>query len=224
MEQSAIKVSPYPVMPGWRYFACPTCDARWREATRDVLTPAKTGCIDFDNGCDNDAVSPLMIKEPRLDWKVTASGNLINPPPDGRMLVIIEGLEDLRPRGREGGYTVSQAAKMLVKAVHNTSTTVSDGDELVGDEDDMMTAFDPVLQVLVRDMYELQTRKVQEQRHELMTHRQKAKGEYWAWQGDGSDHLETVTCPVLIAAADLREIVGKAALIGEQKEAKKDGG
>lgn len=34
-------------------------------------------------------------------------------------------------------------------------------------------------------------------------HRQKAAGEYWAWQGDGEDHLESLTCPVLVPAQEL---------------------
>lgn len=29
----------------------------------------------------------------------------------------------------------------------------------------------------------------------------------WIWQGDGTDHLESLTCPVVIAAADLRDIL-----------------
>lgn len=30
------------------------------------------------------------------------------------------------------------------------------------------------------------------------------KGEVWCWQGDGEDHLESLTCPVLISAEALR--------------------
>ncbi len=33
--------------------------------------------------------------------------------------------------------------------------------------------------------------------------RDKARGDYWAWQGDGEDHLESLKCPVLISAKDL---------------------
>jgi len=32
-------------------------------------------------------------------------------------------------------------------------------------------------------------------------------GEVWYWQGDGEDHLESTTCPILIDAADLRELL-----------------
>lgn len=35
---------------------------------------------------------------------------------------------------------------------------------------------------------------------------------YWAWQGDGSDHLESLTCPVLIWPESLMEMIGKAAI------------
>jgi hypothetical protein len=42
---------------------------------------------------------------------------------------------------------------------------------------------------------------------ELRLHRQKAKGEYWVWQGDGEDDLESLACPVLIRADDLRLLV-----------------
>ena len=32
-------------------------------------------------------------------------------------------------------------------------------------------------------------------------------GDVWTWQGDSEDHLESLTCPVLIGAADLRELL-----------------
>jgi len=37
-------------------------------------------------------------------------------------------------------------------------------------------------------------------RRELVAHREKAQGNYWAWQGDGDDHLESLvgSCPVTI--------------------------
>lgn len=46
-------------------------------------------------------------------------------------------------------------------------------------------------------------------RRELVAHREKAHGNYWGWQGDGEDHLESLSCPVLIPAQSLREIVEK---------------
>lgn len=33
--------------------------------------------------------------------------------------------------------------------------------------------------------------------------------DYWAWQGDGSDNLQSLVCPVLIQPADLREIIAE---------------
>lgn len=40
--------------------------------------------------------------------------------------------------------------------------------------------------------------------------RRERQGEIWYWQGDGEDHLESLTCPVLIEAADLRELLKEA--------------
>ena len=34
-----------------------------------------------------------------------------------------------------------------------------------------------------------------------------SKDDFWAWQGDGEDHLESLTCPVLIIAKDLQAII-----------------
>jgi hypothetical protein len=48
---------------------------------------------------------------------------------------------------------------------------------------------------------------------------QHQKGEYWCWQGDGEDHLESLTCPVLIQAGTLREMHARiAALEAENHE------
>lgn len=42
---------------------------------------------------------------------------------------------------------------------------------------------------------------------ELVAHREKASGNYWAWQGDEEDHLELLSCPVVILPDALRCIV-----------------
>lgn len=55
----------------------------------------------------------------------------------------------------------------------------------------------------IRAAYE---RQIAELRAELRDARQFKKGEVWLWQGDGNDHLESITCPVVITANDLREI------------------
>ncbi len=34
-------------------------------------------------------------------------------------------------------------------------------------------------------------------------------GEAWYWQGDGEDHLESLICPILIEAQDLRDLVAE---------------
>jgi hypothetical protein len=44
---------------------------------------------------------------------------------------------------------------------------------------------------------------------ELRVHRDKAKGDYWAWQGDGEDHLESLVCPVLIRPEVLSALMKK---------------
>lgn len=55
-------------------------------------------------------------------------------------------------------------------------------------------------------------------RRELVSHREKAQGNYWAWEGDGEDHVESLlsNCPVLIPAHDLQKI------LAERDELKKD--
>jgi hypothetical protein len=55
-------------------------------------------------------------------------------------------------------------------------------------------------------------------RRELSLHREKAEGNYWAWQGDGEDHLETLTCPVVIHPSELRRVAAEARAEGERKE------
>jgi hypothetical protein len=52
---------------------------------------------------------------------------------------------------------------------------------------------------------------------DLRMHQQKALGEYWVWQGDGTDHPESLSCPVLIHADDLRKLLA-AALQAQTKE------
>ena len=62
----------------------------------------------------------------------------------------------------------------------------------------------------VRDKHptpELTTEERTWNKLELLAHREKAKGNYWCWQGDGEDHLESLTCPVLVSAAQVRELL-----------------
>lgn len=49
---------------------------------------------------------------------------------------------------------------------------------------------------------------------ELNLHRDKTRGDYWCWQGDGEDHLESLVCPVIIHPQDLLGIINNA---GEEK-------
>jgi hypothetical protein len=50
-------------------------------------------------------------------------------------------------------------------------------------------------------------------RRELVAHREKAQGNYWAWQGNGEDHLESLSfaCPVMISATQLKAITDHCA-------------
>lgn len=52
--------------------------------------------------------------------------------------------------------------------------------------------------------------EIERLRWELQTHRDKARGDYWAWQGDGEDHLESLVCPVLIQPQQLIQILQAA--------------
>lgn len=44
-------------------------------------------------------------------------------------------------------------------------------------------------------------------RRELETARDMLRGDYWFWQGDGEDHLESLVCPVVIRADDLAALI-----------------
>lgn len=43
-------------------------------------------------------------------------------------------------------------------------------------------------------------------------------GNYWAWQGDGEDHLESLSCSVVIRPEDLREILEKLAAAAKERD------
>lgn len=54
------------------------------------------------------------------------------------------------------------------------------------------------------------TSKADQLFRELVAHREMAENKnYWAWQGDGEDHLETLSnsCPVLLHVHDLKQIL-----------------
>ncbi len=50
--------------------------------------------------------------------------------------------------------------------------------------------------------------QIEQLKAELNARYAKDKEEVWYWLGDGNDHLESLVCPVLIEAADLRELLG----------------
>lgn len=43
--------------------------------------------------------------------------------------------------------------------------------------------------------------------YEVRLLRDRVKEEYWVWQGDGTDYPESLTCPVIISAFDLRKLL-----------------
>ena len=47
-------------------------------------------------------------------------------------------------------------------------------------------------------------------RQHITMHEVSQGKDYWIWQGDGEDHPESLTCPVLIQADDLRSILADA--------------
>jgi hypothetical protein len=54
--------------------------------------------------------------------------------------------------------------------------------------------------------------KIHEQRIELTALHEACKEKnYWAWQGDGNDHLETLACPIIIRPEQLRALLGNKA-------------
>ncbi len=62
-------------------------------------------------------------------------------------------------------------------------------------------------------------RETNRMRVDLGLYRDKVNGDYWVWQGDGSDNLETLVCPVLIRADDLLKLVNApAAALAAEKE------
>lgn len=56
---------------------------------------------------------------------------------------------------------------------------------------------------------------------ELQGHRQMARDEYWVWQGDGEDHPESLTCPILIQPEDMRAILARLDRSEQKDEAYK---
>lgn len=48
-------------------------------------------------------------------------------------------------------------------------------------------------------------------RAELQVYRDRSRGDYWVWQGDGEDHLESLVCPVLIQPRQLMTLQDKGA-------------
>jgi hypothetical protein len=59
-------------------------------------------------------------------------------------------------------------------------------------------------EALIGDYKRLQT-EYERVRQVPRLHRDMERGDFWAWQGDGEDHPESLVCPVLVPAAQVRE-------------------
>lgn len=57
-------------IPGWRHFHCEECGARWKETSRDCVSPSVEGC-ECGNWVDPDKW------EPDKTLPVDRSGNLL---------------------------------------------------------------------------------------------------------------------------------------------------
>ena len=60
-------------------------------------------------------------------------------------------------------------------------------------------------------------KEVSKLKAELNARYAKEIDETWYWQGDGEDHLESTTCPILIEAQGLRDLLKKARKCGYNK-------
>lgn len=56
---------------------------------------------------------------------------------------------------------------------------------------------------------ELLRDEIEHLRRELVAARDMLRGDYWFWQGDGEDHLESLSCPVVIRPEDLAALIGE---------------
>ncbi len=57
------------------------------------------------------------------------------------------------------------------------------------------------------EQHRLDQMRIDSLKRQLQAYMEKANGEFWYWQGDGTDELESLTCPILIRADDLRAIL-----------------
>ena len=53
-------------------------------------------------------------------------------------------------------------------------------------------------------------------------HRDRENDAYWAWQGDGEDHVESLVCPILISAEAMRGLLSQLAALKDENESLKD--
>jgi len=55
-------------------------------------------------------------------------------------------------------------------------------------------------------------KQMQDLNHTLSMMRDQETGQVWYWQGDGQDHPESLVCPVVISANDLRALLPRATM------------
>jgi hypothetical protein len=108
-------------------------------------------------------------------------------------------LDDCREDLRMAEMDSDSFEKQYVKAKDRYKAAEKERDALVGEKAGL------------RDELARQVAEVERLRADNKLHRQRAEGEYWVWQGDGTDHPESLTCPVLIHAQDLRELLNRKA-------------
>jgi len=68
---------------------------------------------------------------------------------------------------------------------------------------ELLIGREQTLRILAEKRLETADRERDELQKQNRLHRDKANGDYWAWQGDGGDHLESLVCPVLIPASEI---------------------
>jgi len=61
------------------------------------------------------------------------------------------------------------------------------------------------------------TKEIADLKLELSTRYCESIGETWYWQGDGEDHLESTTCPIIIPAEQLRQLIATPEVLSEEE-------
>lgn len=65
----------------------------------------------------------------------------------------------------------------------------------------------------IKSLYE---DRIAELENEMVALHRERRGEVWYWQGDGEDHVESLTCPILIEPSDFIARIAEA--VKEERE------